>query len=82
LQVSVKLYGTLRRRRPDSAPGAPHHPFVVNLPDGASVLQLSELLDIGSGLVSAVAVNGQVANDKTTLSDGDEVALFPPAAGG
>lgn len=82
MQVSVKLYGTLRRRRPDSAPGAPHYPFVVNLPDGASVLQLSELLDIGSGLVSAVAVNGQVANDETTLSDGDEVALFPPAAGG
>lgn len=46
------------------------------------MLQLSELLDIGSGLVSAVAVNGQVANDETTLSDGDEVALFPPAAGG
>jgi molybdopterin converting factor small subunit len=82
LQVSVKLYGTLRRRRPDSAPGAPHHPFVVSLPHGANVLELSELLGINSGLVSAVAVNGQAANDETSLQDGDEVAFFPPAAGG
>lgn len=82
MQVSVKLYGTLRRRRPDSAPGAPHHPFVVSLPDGASVLELSGILGINSGLVSAVAVNGQVASNETTLKEGDEVALFPPASGG
>jgi molybdopterin converting factor small subunit len=52
------------------------------LPHGANVLELSELLGINSGLVSAVAVNGQAANDETSLQDGDEVAFFPPAAGG
>lgn len=82
MQVSVKLHGTLRRHRPESLPGAPHHPFVMNLPEGTNVVELWRLLDINGNLVSAVAVNGQVADEKTALEDGDEVALFPPAAGG
>jgi molybdopterin synthase sulfur carrier subunit len=30
----------------------------------------------------AVAINGTVANDNSTLKDGDEVALLPPVSGG
>ncbi len=82
ITVSVKLYGVLRRRRPDSAAGAPHQPFTFELPNGAGVDDLTTRLGISRGSVHAIAVNGQAAAAETALHDGDEVRLFPPSAGG
>ncbi len=78
----MKLYGTLRRYRPEAAGGAPHHPFSVSMPDGATLAQLAAHLGVPEGLVNAAAVNGQAVESETPLQDGDEVGLFPPAAGG
>lgn len=60
----------------------------VNLPIGATVSDLVEELRSRGGAftvlpkVPAVAVNMTYADQRSTLSDGDEVALIPPVAGG
>ncbi|MCY4399539.1 MAG: MoaD/ThiS family protein [Gemmatimonadetes bacterium] len=64
------------------------HDMVVSLPDGATVRTLLvELRGRGGNwadlpLHGAVAVNRKYADGETVLSDGDEVALIPPVAGG
>lgn len=78
----MKLYGVLRRHRPAAATGAPHHPFSVELVAGATVADLTAHLAIDAGIVNAMAVNGDAVDEQTPLVDGDEVSLFPPAAGG
>jgi molybdopterin converting factor small subunit len=82
MQVHVKLYGVLRRRRPGSAEGAPHHPFAMTLPAGATAGDLLDALEVDHALVNGLAVNGQAAAESTQLEDGDDVRLFPPSAGG
>ncbi|MXX34045.1 MAG: MoaD/ThiS family protein [Acidobacteria bacterium] len=61
---------------------------VVTLPERSTVDGLlAELRARGGGWASlprraAVAVNRSYANGDTVLSEGDEVALIPPVAGG
>ena len=59
----------------------------VELPDGATAADLVERLRSRKGLDGlprepALAVNQVYASAGTSLSDGDEVALLPPVAGG
>jgi molybdopterin converting factor small subunit len=82
MQIEAKLYGTLRRHRPESAPGAPHHPFSVTLPDPATVETLLSQLGIPDGAINAAAVNDQAVELSAALTQGDRVSLFPPSAGG
>lgn len=82
MNIEVRLYGTLRRYRPADAPGAPHAPFPVALPSGASVSNLLTQLGIPDAFLSAAAVNDEAVETGYPLSDGDRVALFPPSAGG
>lgn len=82
MKIEVKLYGVLRRQRPKSAPGAPHHPFTVTLPEGARLITLAESLGVPSGTLQAASVNQEAVNLDTLLHDGDQVSLFPPTAGG
>lgn len=82
MQITVKLYGTLRRRRPSTANGAPHHPFMVEMPAGCSIRDLEKQLGIQEGSVNAVAVNGEATVEDVILQDGDMVRFFPPSAGG
>jgi len=60
---------------------------VAELPQGSTVLDLVGLLRETRGLDwipnrVVVAVNQSYAESGTPLSDGDEVALIPPVAGG
>ena len=82
IQVDVKLYGVLRRHRPEPIAGAPHHPFTMTLPAGSSGGDLLDALNIGHGLVNGLAVNGESSSVDAQLQDGDDVRLFPPSAGG
>lgn len=59
----------------------------VSLPEGTDVEALLAVLRERRGLSMlpagvAVAVNRRYAQSSTPLSDGDEVALIPPVAGG
>lgn len=82
MNVEVRLYGALRRYRPDDAPGAPHLPFAALLPSVATVDTLRQRLNIPDGLISAAAVNDEAVETTFSLNDGDRVSLFPPSAGG
>lgn len=82
MNVEVKLYGMLRTKRPTEAAGAPHHPFVMELPEGATAVRAAIQLGIEDGLVTAVAINSETADLDTILQEGDQISLFPPSAGG
>jgi molybdopterin converting factor small subunit len=82
MEVEVKLYAALRRYRPATAPGAPHHPFSLSLSDGDTVAALARHLGIPEGMINAAAVNNEAVEPSLALHDGDQVALFPPTAGG
>jgi molybdopterin converting factor subunit 1 len=81
MDVTIHLFATLRDRA-----GQEH--IQLELPDAASVSQMTDALvtaypslrdALGSTLI---AVNREYAFPQDTLSDGDEVALFPPVSGG
>ena len=60
----------------------------ISLPLGTSIADLKASLEHSHPELGAmwerlaVAVNGELETDATTLSDGDEVALLPPVSGG
>lgn len=65
----------------------------LDLPEGATLGQALEALVArypearpvvytGSGLGVRLALNGRGAHPDQALSDGDEVAIFPPVGGG
>ncbi len=80
--IRVKLYGMLRQYRPETAGGAPHHPFSVHIAENGSVLDLMALMGLPADLVTITAVNQNNTDNATQLNDGDQVSLFPPTAGG
>lgn len=49
---------------------------------GSTAVTLAWQLNIPDGLVNAVAINGEAADPQIPLQAGDQVALFPPSAGG
>lgn len=78
--VSVKLYASLRRYRPEVAQG---RAFACDLPGGATIGHLIlEALRLPSEEVAIILVNGIQRNREWAPVDGDTVALWPPIAGG
>lgn len=78
--VRVKLYASLRRYRPEIALG---QAFLCTLPDGSTVGHLIvDALGLPSQEVAIMLVNGVYSNREQLLKDGDQVALWPPIAGG
>ena len=60
----------------------------VEIPSGSTVGKLLEMLEetypriAGYRSILLTSVNEEYANPETTISDGDEVAIFPPVSGG
>ena len=79
IEVRVKLFATLRRQFPDLEIG---EAMSITLPGGATTAQLVERLDLPNEQVKVIFVNGTVRKREFTLSDGDEVGIFPPVGGG
>jgi molybdopterin converting factor small subunit len=82
MEITVKLYGVLRRHRPATAPGSPHHPFSVQIADDATIADLIQQLALPEAFVNATAVNGESAPPDTPLPANAQVSIFPPSAGG
>lgn len=81
MDVTIHLFATLRDR-------AGREQIHLQLPDAASVSQMTDELaaaypPLRNALGSAlIAVNREYAFPQDTLSDGDEIAFFPPVSGG
>ena len=79
IRVECRLYAGLRNFAPDFRLG---EAMELKLPDGTTLAELYELLQVPPGEVKRTFVNGISRSPDHALSDGDRVALFPPVAGG
>lgn len=57
-------------------------PVELELPDGATLVEVPMRLGVPPGDVALVAVNGRRAEGERVLHDRDRITLFPPVAGG
>lgn len=80
MKVFVKLYALLRQHHPGPNRSLP---LEVELPEGATVADLSPALNLPPELVRSAFINNEAAAPLTTvLKDGDKIGLFPPVVGG
>lgn len=77
MRVRVNLYAGLRTFAPEGKA-----PFELELPQGATLGALIARLGIPEEKPRILLVNGRHADPGRELAEGDEVALFPPVAGG
>lgn len=79
ITVHVRLFATLRRFFPDLQLD---ETMQVNLPDGATVGQLIDRLNIPVEEIKIVFVNNIFRDMGYSLKNGDMVSIFPPVGGG
>jgi len=79
MRVQVKVFATLRRYVDRAVTGIP---FEVDLPDGATVADLIEQLNLPPEEVKMAFVNARAREKDWRLAAGDEVGIFPPIGGG
>ncbi len=77
IEVEVRLFGNLREKAPGSG-----EPSLLTLPEGATVDDLLNHLEIPRQLSKLIFVNGVRSDTSTRLKQGDRVGIFPPVAGG
>lgn len=75
MQIDVKLMGVLKEQTP------PNESLV--LAEGATIADALQRLDVPSDSVQVFTVNGRlVCSPQHPLSDGDQLTVLPPVAGG
>jgi molybdopterin converting factor small subunit len=79
MRVTVKLFATLVRFRPDIRSA---QPFEVELPEDAAVLDLIDYLKIPPEETHVIFINNIIQEPDTKLRDSDVIGLFPPVGGG
>jgi len=74
MRVKIKLFATLRNYGPEEQE--------TELPENATLEDALTLLNLPEKIPVLKIVNGEHRNLKHLLKEGDEIALFPPIAGG
>lgn len=74
MRIHVRLYATLADHAPPDG--------TLDQPVGATIADVIKTLDIAADAARLTFVNGRSKPHATTLSDGDELAIFPPVGGG
>ena len=83
MQITVRLYATLRKYHPAAADPSSNRGFVLTVEHGATLRDVVEtVLEIPPQTVKMMFVNGIARDDDYVLKDGDEMGVFPPVAGG
>ena len=79
MKVEVRLFATLQSYLPAGARG---DGVSLDFPPGATVGDVVASLNIPSDVACLIVVNGRDAAPEQVLAPGDELAMFPPLAGG
>ena len=75
ITVRVKLMGSLKAKSPQQDS--------LELPDGATIADVLQRLDIDSKTIQIVMVNSKPQGDRSyVLSADDELTILPPVGGG
>jgi len=77
MPVHVHLFAYLTKYSP-----AGQEKFDLDLGPGTTLAQLLENLKIPTDIEKRVLVNGRHTDPSVNLVDGDDVFIYPPAAGG
>jgi len=79
MRVRVKLYASLSRYYGNVAPGVP---FEIEVPEGATMVDLVNHLKLPREEVKLFYVKGRARSIDWPLEPGDEVGIFPLIGGG
>lgn len=79
MRITAKLHGTLRKYLPTGSQG---NAMVVEVPDGASVAEVVERLNIPRDHARMFVSGDEHLDASSVLHDGQELNIFPPLAGG
>lgn len=79
MQITVKLYATLRQYGSSVSPAAG---LILDVPTGSDVAGVVEHVGIPDGVALVAMVNNEVVHLDHAVVAGDVVSLFPPVAGG
>jgi len=74
VNVKVKLFASLRQFGPDVQ--------VIDLPEATTIDAVERTLNLPPSIKLLRIVNGEHRSAQYPLKEGDELALFPPIAGG
>jgi len=74
MKVKIKLFASLREYGPEEQ--------IIELPDNATIEDVINLLNLPKKIPLLRIVNGEHRPPKHHLKEGDDLALFPPIAGG
>ena len=72
--MKVKLFASLRQLGPDVQ--------VIDLPEATTIAAVERALNLPPSIKLLRIVNGEHRTAQHHLKEGDELALFPPIAGG
>ncbi len=78
MQITVKLYGTLRRFSQSDTPGL----WIGELPDGSTVRDLLHYFGTTEAELAAAAMDDQIIPLDTCLVSGNCLILVTPVGGG
>ena len=79
MKVFVKLYAALAKF---AGVSVMHEPLEMDVPQGMSLQELYERLQIPEGEVKTAFVNSAMQSPDYVLREGDHVGIFPPVGGG
>ncbi len=83
IRVTVRRHDSSWEGQPGGAGGRwSSGRLEVEVPEGATVADLIQSLDVDAHLVCLVSVNGRAVEQSAALADGDRVDLIPPVTGG
>lgn len=75
MQIRLKLMGTLQAKTPEGG--------ALEVPEGATVQDVLESLDVAAGQVQVVTINGTPKRDfAIQLQPDDELVVLAPVGGG
>ncbi len=77
MQITIKLYGNLKKYSPQKKEMAQ-----IEIESGTTVRALLARLGVPDSNVWMCAVNDQVVADSTALREGDVLEVFEPVGGG